>query len=66
MMVEVVGFEPTTLCLQGRCSFHLSYTPICIRVPASRLTHDAFEKKWFERIGVEPIVGVAVSTLFTT
>lgn len=36
---------------------------VCIRVPASRLTHDAFEKKWFERIGVEPIIGVAVSTL---
>ena len=26
-MVEVVGFEPTTLCLQGRCSSQLSYTP---------------------------------------
>ena len=23
-----MGVEPTTLCLQGRCSFHLSYTPI--------------------------------------
>ena len=27
-LVEVVGFEPTTLCLQGRCSSQLSYTPI--------------------------------------
>lgn len=22
-----VGLEPTTLCLEGRCSFHLSYAP---------------------------------------
>ena len=25
--VEIVGVEPTTLCLQGRCSSQLSYTP---------------------------------------
>lgn len=27
-MVEVDGFEPTTLCVQSRCSTRLSYTPI--------------------------------------
>ena len=26
-MVEIVGVEPTTLCLQSRCSSQLSYTP---------------------------------------
>ena len=25
--VEIDGFEPTTLCLQSRCSSQLSYTP---------------------------------------
>ena len=27
-MVEIVGVEPTTLCLQSRCSSQLSYTPV--------------------------------------
>ena len=27
MLVEVMGIEPTTPCLQSRCSSHLSYTP---------------------------------------
>ena len=26
--VEIDGFEPTTLCLQSRCSSQLSYTPV--------------------------------------
>ena len=26
--VEIVGVEPTTLCLQSRCSSQLSYTPV--------------------------------------
>ena len=26
--VEIDGFEPTTPCLQSRCSSQLSYTPI--------------------------------------
>ena len=26
-VVEVIGFEPMTPCLQGRCSSQLSYTP---------------------------------------
>ncbi len=28
IMVEIIGFEPMTPCLQGRCSSQLSYTPI--------------------------------------
>ena len=27
LVVEIVGVEPTTLCLQSRCSSQLSYTP---------------------------------------
>jgi hypothetical protein len=27
-VVEVTGIEPATLCVQGRCSSQLSYTPI--------------------------------------
>ena len=27
LIVEIVGVEPTTLCLQSRCSSQLSYTP---------------------------------------
>ena len=27
LAVEIVGVEPTTLCLQSRCSSQLSYTP---------------------------------------
>ena len=27
LLVEIVGVEPTTLCLQSRCSSQLSYTP---------------------------------------
>ena len=27
-VVEVDGVEPTTLCLQSRCSSQLSYTPV--------------------------------------
>ena len=26
-MAELAGFEPATLCLEGRCSIHLSYSP---------------------------------------
>ena len=29
LLVEIVGVEPTTPCLQSRCSSHLSYTPEC-------------------------------------
>ena len=28
LVVEIDGFEPTTPCLQSRCSSQLSYTPI--------------------------------------
>ena len=28
LLVEIVGVEPTTLCLQSRCSSQLSYTPV--------------------------------------
>ena len=28
LLVEIDGFEPTTLCLQSRCSSQLSYTPV--------------------------------------
>ena len=28
LVVEIVGVEPTTLCLQSRCSSQLSYTPV--------------------------------------
>ena len=28
LMVEIVGVEPTTPCLQSRCSSQLSYTPV--------------------------------------
>ena len=29
LLVEMIGFEPMTLCLQGRCSSQLSHTPKC-------------------------------------
>ena len=29
LLVEIVGVEPTTPCLQSRCSSQLSYTPEC-------------------------------------
>ena len=29
-LVEIVGVEPTTPCLQSRCSSQLSYTPVWI------------------------------------
>ena len=28
LLVEIVGVEPTTPCLQSRCSSQLSYTPL--------------------------------------
>ena len=43
--VEIDGFEPTTLCLQSRCSSQLSYTPVCrsferlLRCPPSSVGH---------------------------
>ena len=30
LVVEIVGVEPTTPCLQSRCSSQLSYTPVWI------------------------------------
>ena len=27
LMVGAAGLEPATLCLEGRCSIHLSYAP---------------------------------------
>ena len=32
LFVEIVGVEPTTPCLQSRCSSQLSYTPVWIAV----------------------------------
>src|SRR5689334_21986513 len=29
-MVGAAGLEPATLCLEGRCSIHLSYAPLLI------------------------------------
>ena len=29
-LVEIDGVEPTTLCLQSRCSSQLSYIPVCV------------------------------------
>ena len=34
--MEIDGFEPTTLCLQSRCSSQLSYTPIDVQVCKGR------------------------------
>lgn len=31
LLVEIVGVEPTTLCLQSRCSSQLSYTPVSLK-----------------------------------
>ncbi len=28
-LVSATGFEPVTVCLEGRCSIQLSYAPIC-------------------------------------
>ena len=30
-LVEIVGVEPTTPCLQSRCSSQLSYTPMILK-----------------------------------
>ena len=30
LKVEIVGVEPTTPCLQSRCSSQLSYTPMLV------------------------------------
>ena len=55
LFVEIDGFEPTTLCLQSRCSSQLSYTPFF-----SFLFGDCFvvAKKTFKELvgaeGVEP------------
>ena len=46
LIVELVGFEPTTPCLQSRCSSQLSYSPLqesCVGLggvepPTSRLS----------------------------
>ena len=32
LVVEIVGVEPTTLCLQSRCSSQLSYTPLSLNL----------------------------------
>ena len=29
VLVSASGFEPETVCLEGRCSIQLSYAPIC-------------------------------------
>jgi hypothetical protein len=31
VMVGAAGLEPATLCLEGRCSIHLSYAPLVSR-----------------------------------
>ncbi len=40
--VEIVGVEPTTLCLQSRCSSQLSYTPLLFE----KITSNIFEVIW--------------------
>ena len=51
--VEIVGVEPTTPCLQSRCSSQLSYTPVFERT---------FSKKAVSRLllvlgrGIEPLL----------
>lgn len=34
-MVELMGLEPTTPCLQSRCSRQLSYSPWCLMAGSS-------------------------------
>ena len=36
-MVELIGIEPTTPCLQSRCSPKLSYSPVALAVICSLL-----------------------------
>ena len=37
-MVELMGIEPTTPCLQSRCSSQLSYSPVWSRRDAAQRT----------------------------
>src|SRR6266542_6976151 len=41
-MVGAAGFEPATLCLEGRCSIQLSYAP-----PTSKPHASFLENCWF-------------------
>ena len=43
-LVEIVGVEPTTPCLQSRCSSQLSYTPVCIADVKMQLFFESAKK----------------------
>ena len=43
--VEIVGVEPTTPCLQSRCSSQLSYTPFWIADANMALFSETTKKK---------------------
>ena len=46
--VIAIGFEPMTVCLEGRCSIQLSYATL------KTLTNQLFTKGYAERLGFEP------------
>ncbi len=64
-LVSAPGFEPGTVCLEGRCSIQLSYAPICNSGTAERcfpavlrkISEDLPKKKIPE--GILKIVGAA-------
>jgi hypothetical protein len=44
LMVGAAGLEPATLCLEGRCSIHLSYAPIMMIQSARAFPSDSVAK----------------------
>lgn len=52
LLVEAMGFEPTTLCVQSRCSSNWSYTPINWRLQGrykitNRQSYHALNVPWW-------------------
>ena len=57
ILVEIIGVEPMTLCLQSRCSSQLSYTPNIQETSFKHSTIKLITKTLFKLCytGIEPV-----------
>src|SRR5439155_939092 len=64
VLVGAAGLEPATLCLEGRCSIHLSYVPHSSATPPEESLVAYVERRSYSRKYLTPALRSAVAQTF--